>query len=445
MIPKFLLGVKHIHILGIAGTMTTPLALELIKLGIKVTGSDQDKIYPPVSTILSDANIPINITPITSNIDLVIVGGSYNKFKQTQAEFSQVVAQKIKYISASSFLGLLMEAKNPIIVTGTFGKTTISSALSWALLKLGANPTYFFGGFPVNHFPSLQQNLTDYSVIEAGEDINGLDKGPKFDYYPLKHLLITSADWEHRESYATQEQNFTAFSNLVKRLTPDSTFVYNPASKSAKQLAASFPNAIPYDLSLSPVIQTSLIGQANLENLIGATTMLVNLGFPKAKVIEALSTFEGIRRRLEVVYSGPGLVIIDDFAQSDQRVLAALNAVKGQYPNYKIITFFEPHATSLLYKSSVQLLAKSLEVSDSIILGPLTYSSSISKIERATPEYYRQLLGAKLTYLPDYEAIIQTLSQPFKEKTVIVHFSSGGQIGLNSLSQIVNAQKSATI
>jgi len=445
MIPKFLIGIHHIHILSIAGTMTTPLALELIKLGIKVTGTDQEKIYPPVSTILSDAKIEINTTPITPKIDLVIVGGSYNKFKQTQTEFNQAVALNLKYISASSFLGLLMESKNPIIVTGTFGKTTISAALSWALLKLGVFPTYFYGGFPVNHFPSLELNKDDYSVIEAGEDINGLDTGPKFDYYPIKHLLLTSADWEHRESYETEELNFEAFSNLVNRLTPKSTFVYNPASKSATRLAASFPNAIPYNLSLKTKIQTTLIGLANLENLVAAATLLINLGFPEAKVIEALSSFKGIHRRLEIIYSSPSLVIIDDFAQSAPRVEAALDAIKNHYPDFKIITFFEPHATSLLYKSSVKLLADSLHLSDSVILGPLNYSSSVSKSQRATPQYYRQLLGNKLTYLPDYEVITQTLSQPPSEKTVIVHFSSGGQIGLSSLQQIVSHQKSATI
>ena len=50
----------HIHILGIAGTMTAPLAVALKKVGHIITGSDQEKIYPPISTILKKAEIKIN-------------------------------------------------------------------------------------------------------------------------------------------------------------------------------------------------------------------------------------------------------------------------------------------------------------------------------------------------------------------------------------------------
>lgn len=92
----------HIHILGIAGTMTASLAVALKKQGNLVSGSDQDKIYPPISTILEEADIKINSTPINSSIDLAIIGSSFSSFQRTKDEFEQIKKLKIKYISASN-------------------------------------------------------------------------------------------------------------------------------------------------------------------------------------------------------------------------------------------------------------------------------------------------------------------------------------------------------
>lgn len=74
----------HIHIVGIAGTMTAPLAVNLKKRGVYVTGSDQEKIYPPISTMLKKADISINSIDINTNIDLAIIGSSYLSFDKTK-------------------------------------------------------------------------------------------------------------------------------------------------------------------------------------------------------------------------------------------------------------------------------------------------------------------------------------------------------------------------
>ena len=86
----------RIHILGIAGTMTAPLAVSLKKQGHQLSGSDQDKIYPPISTVLKKAKIKINLYDITPDIDLCIIGSSYKSFETTKNEFIKI--KKIKII-----------------------------------------------------------------------------------------------------------------------------------------------------------------------------------------------------------------------------------------------------------------------------------------------------------------------------------------------------------
>ena len=153
----------NIHIIGIAGTMTTPLALTLKLQGHIITGSDQEKIYPPTSDLLK--NIDIN-RELPKNIDLCIVGGSYNKFSNTQKEFQYIHDNHIPYISATNFITNNVSQKNPILVAGTFGKTSISALLSWNLVKAKLNPSYFFGGISINNFPSLVINNSDYSILK---------------------------------------------------------------------------------------------------------------------------------------------------------------------------------------------------------------------------------------------------------------------------------------
>ena len=87
----------HIHILGIVGTMTAHLAVSLKKRGFRISGSDQEKIFPPISTTLKRANIPVNSTEIDNNIDLAIIGSSYNLFENTKKEFEEIKKDLDKY------------------------------------------------------------------------------------------------------------------------------------------------------------------------------------------------------------------------------------------------------------------------------------------------------------------------------------------------------------
>ena len=57
-----------IHILNTVGMMTAPLAIELKRLGHQVSGSDQEKIYPPFGPIIKQSGILLNQTPIDNQL-----------------------------------------------------------------------------------------------------------------------------------------------------------------------------------------------------------------------------------------------------------------------------------------------------------------------------------------------------------------------------------------
>lgn len=333
----------HIHIVGIAGSMTAPLALALKKQGYQVTGSDQDKIYPPFSIQLKNALIPINKIEINSRIDLAIIGSSYKAFDRTRKEFVRIKQQKIPYISATKYVAKNVVKNNSVIVAGSYGKTTITAATAFCLKKHGLDPSFMFGGESKNKLPSLYFGASNWSVVEGDESINGQDTMAKFLYYPVKYLIITSANWEHRDSYQNEAENLRAFEKLIKKVPKDGLIVYNPRNKKLRQIikSAQAPT-ITYQATKHPI---SLLGQYNRQNLGAVETLCQHLNLPTATTIAALKNFKGIKRRLEIVNQNQDYLFIDDFAQSPERITTALKSIKKHFPNRNLKIFYESHAS----------------------------------------------------------------------------------------------------
>jgi len=452
----------RIHIISIAGTMTAPLAVNLKKRDNFITGSDQDKIYPPVSTLLKKANIPINTSEISSKIDLVIVGSSYKSFKRTRDEFNQVKKLKIPYISATEYIADNVIKENSILVAGSYGKSTITSLLSWIYRKAKKKPNYMFGAYPNNKFESINISPSDWSIIEADESINGLDKKAKFLYYPVKHLLLTNADWEHKDSYSSKLKNFNAFKQLILNTPKEGTILINSKGQDTKKLALySQAKVITYNSpdsnyfiektikgkeinrliihtpkGLIP-LQTRLIGRFNFENILAAVAMADHLDIPIKTIQQAIFTYRGIKRRLELVDKKKNILFFDDFAQSKSRIESTLNSLKDHYPDKNINVFFQPHASFLQFKSSLKDLKKAFKNAKNIVLGPIKFNSKINKEDRNTAKDFKKELANKLTYIPIEKGIIDYYIHHLSSNDILIYMSSGGSSGNRILKSII--------
>ncbi|MFA6250383.1 MAG: Mur ligase domain-containing protein [Candidatus Shapirobacteria bacterium] len=434
-----------IHILGIAGTMTAPLAVELKKQGHTVSGSDQEKIYPPISTLLQRNHIPLNTQPVNDTVDLFIIGSSFRSFSQTKKEFAEIKKLHFPYISATRFITKNIGRKNTILVAGAYGKTTISSLLVWVLTKLGLNPSYMFGGFSLNRIPSLKITNSDWAVIEADESINGLDTKAKFLYYPVRHLIVTSCDWEHKESYPTAEANLEAFSRLIKHVPKTGLIVYRQQSSSLPALVnQSTTPSFPYQLPSDHKFATPLLGDFNQENIEAVLTLCRLLGFNEKNVVAAISSYKGIARRLQLLSSINSIYFYDDFSQSPLRIKSSIEAIKNHHPDCQIKVFLEPHATFLQNTLGLNNLAGALSQVSEIVLSRIKFSGKIPPSDRVTLKSFKHELKDKLIYLPLYTDICQHYHQTLKPHTVLVHFSSGGKEGLETFKRIINNLKSTS-
>jgi UDP-N-acetylmuramate: L-alanyl-gamma-D-glutamyl-meso-diaminopimelate ligase len=425
-----------IHILAIAGAMTHALALELKRQGHQVSGCDQDKIYPPFSTNLQNAGIPINQTPIDSSLDLIIVGAAYKNIPRATQEFIQVQEQHLPYISATQYLAKHLAQDNSILIAGSYGKTTITALITQILIQAKFQPSYFIGSQLIDPIPSLHFDTSSWSVLEADESINGLDCQAKFLYYPVKHAIITSVNWEHRDSYSSFEQNLDAYRQLILRIPADGILVYNPRDLDLVQLISQCRGkAVPYDFSLNPTSQ--LLGDYNRDNSLAAATLAKLLDIDQITINTAIANFKGVKRRLEKLAAIKDIIFYDDFAQAPNRVESALKAILQRYPHHRLKVFFEPHASFLQTPLALTDFPQAFSSVSEIVLARIPFKKEVNKASRVTAKTYQDLLGSKLRYLPLYDEIEKHYQTTLQPGDILIHFSSGGLDGQTTLEHLI--------
>ena len=366
---------KHVHIIGIAGVATSALAIAFHKAGVKVTGSDKG-FYPPVSTYLTEAGISYYAGWHPEKIeeggkpDIIVAGGVGTSLSNPEVMYAK--EKGIPLLSFAEALAKFIIKKDSVVVTGTWGKTTISSLLSFILLKADMNPSYFTGGLSLSH-PTGALSNSDISVVEGDEyKIAIWDDRPKFDLYKPTHLLLTSVAWDHADLYPTEKSYFEVFEKLVKGIPASGLLLVNTDNEGVAKLFGDIdktsikPRIVKYgktssaDYSYNNVqpsksglrfdithkgktisIASPMLGRFNAENITAAFAMASELGVPANKIVSVIADFKGIKRRFEKRFEGK-VTVLDCHAPTPDKVASVLESIREVYDK-KIIAVFEPN------------------------------------------------------------------------------------------------------
>ena len=208
----------HIHILGICGTFMGGLALLAREAGFRVTGSDRN-IYPPMSTQLADSGIALvdgyGAEQLDTRPDCVVVG---NALSRGQPVVEAMLDQALHYTSGPEWLGRhILRDKWVLAVSGTHGKTSTASMLTWILDHAGMAPGFLIGGVPGNFGVSARLGKGRYFVVEADEyDSAFFDKRSKFVHYRPSTLVINNIEFDHADIFADLTAIETQFHHLVR-------------------------------------------------------------------------------------------------------------------------------------------------------------------------------------------------------------------------------------
>jgi UDP-N-acetylmuramate: L-alanyl-gamma-D-glutamyl-meso-diaminopimelate ligase len=143
--------IHRIHLIGICGTGMASLAAMLKDSGFDVSGSDEG-VYPPMSDFLAEKQIRAAQNYSDKNLqptpDLIIVG---NALSRGNPEIEHMLNAGLPYTSfPEAFQRFFLRGKTSIVVTGTHGKTTTTSMLSWAMHVANLQPNFLIGGVAQN-------------------------------------------------------------------------------------------------------------------------------------------------------------------------------------------------------------------------------------------------------------------------------------------------------
>src|SRR5438067_2098976 len=329
------------------------LAGLLKQRGFHVTGSDA-AAYPPMSDLLRSMGIPLAEPYSEENLkprpDLVVVG---NAISRGNVELEYVLDHRIPLRSLPQVLyESFLRGREPIAVTGTHGKTTTTSMLSWIFQVAGQNPSFLIGGVSENFGRSFQLSDGKYFILEGDEyDTAFFDKGPKFLHYFPDSVILTSVEFDHADIYKDLDAVETAFRRLVNLVPQRGRIVAFDAGESiARCVSKAFSPVERYGssnaatwriegLRFAPTgtswtvlrnglrwadFEFPLAGEYNVWNATAAAALAANYGLSPDVIGSALRTFKSVKRRLEVKAEVNGITIVDDFAHRPTAIAAAL-------------------------------------------------------------------------------------------------------------------------
>lgn len=400
-----------------------PLACLLQERGHAVTGSD-GPLYPPMSTLLARAGIvahtgydPAHLTP---HPDLVVVG---NAVPRSNVEAQEVERLGLPRLSMPEALARFFLAdRRPLVIAGTHGKTTTSALAAWVYASAGCDPGFLVGGIPSNFELSFRAGSGPRFIVE-GDEYNAayFDRGPKFLHYRPHSLILTSVEHDHADLYPTPEKLRDAYAALIRQLPAHGVLVACGDSPEVRELAklAACPVrfygldagsevaprslldtsptgtrvVIPDPLGGEATLHVPLAGRHNLANALAVWTVARLDGLPAAAVLGAISSFAGVKRRLEEVAVVGDVVVVDDFAHHPTAVATTIGALRQRYPTRRIVVLFEPRSLTAGRAFFHAAYRAAFAHADRVLLAPIFHQTRLQGDERLDLEQ----LAAELT------------------------------------------------
>ncbi len=453
---------KHVHLMGICGTAMASLAGLFKSLGANVTGSDQN-VYPPMSTQLEKLGIKIKEGYKKENLipkpDLVIVGNVIRKdFDESQA----LLASDIPYTSLPKAMGeYVIEDRHSIVISGTHGKTTTTSMMSWVAECVGEKPGFLIGGIPKNYDYSFKIPEGNFFVIEGDEyDTAFFDKVPKFVHYKPKSVILTSIEFDHADIYKDINDVKKAFNTLMDLIPEDGNLISwaegEHVVEAAKKCKAK--NNISYGLSKGDYqaknitfssefcefdiehngtkidhIKLTAFGKHNILNALATYALAKTLGWNMEKVRKAYETFQGVKRRQEILGKPNNITVIEDFAHHPTAVDVTVESSNDRYKNAKFFALFEPRSATSRRNIFQDDYVKAFSRADVTILPDVYNAATLKEDERLSPEVIVKELkkkGKDAHVIPKIDDIVSFLKNAAKPGDVILVMSNGAFGGI---------------
>jgi UDP-N-acetylmuramate: L-alanyl-gamma-D-glutamyl-meso-diaminopimelate ligase len=392
----------HIHILGICGTFMGGLAALAREAGHRVTGCDAG-VYPPMSDQLEALGIELiegfGVDQMQLKPDLYVIGNVVSRSRLSSGEpkfplMEAILESGAPYTSGPQWLSEhMLQGRHVLAVAGTHGKTSTTSMLTWILEAAGLAPGFLVGGVPLNFGVSARLgqlakgHARPYFVIEADEyDTAFFDKRSKFVHYRPRTAILNNLEFDHADIFDDLKAIERQFHHLVRTVPGQGRLVVNGLEESLTRVLAqgcwsdvrSFGAAVsdfsaegePGEFDVLHLgkkvahVNWTLGGVHNQLNALAAIAAAEHVGVSPEVAANALSSFQNVKRRMEVRGTVAGVTVYDDFAHHPTAIRTTLDGLRRQVGSQRILAIFEPRSNTMKLGTMKSQLPWCLEQAD---------------------------------------------------------------------------------
>ena len=439
----------RIHFIAIGGSAMHNLALALHEAGHEISGSDDVIFEPSKSRLEAVGLLPLEMgwhpENIHSDIDVIVLG---MHAKPGNPELAKAQELGLKVYSYPEFLYEHSKHKTRVVIGGSHGKTTITSMILH-VMHYHEKEIDFMVGAQLDGFDKMvhltEQN--DFMLLEGDEYLSSpIDSQSKFLHYKPHIALLSGIAWDHINVFPTFESYCAPFESFIDSIVGGGSLSFNQedevlnemvekATNTIRKIAYTTPealidNGVTYLETDEGPLPLEIFGKHNLNNLAGAKWICQHMGIDALDFYEAISSFKGASKRLELVVKNNQTAIYKDFAHAPSKVKATTAAVKEQYPDRKLVVVLELHTYSSLDASFLKEYKNALAKAD---VGMVFYEPAVLAIKEREPisaEVIKNAFGSTALQIETtQEGLAIFLRDLSLEGTVLLFMSSGNYGG----------------
>jgi UDP-N-acetylmuramate: L-alanyl-gamma-D-glutamyl-meso-diaminopimelate ligase len=435
------------HIIAIGGSAMHNIALDLHASGHIVTGSDDEIYEPALSRLKKEGLAPSdfgwNPDRISDDLDFIVLG---MHAKADNPELLRAQELGLKIFSYPSMVYEMSKDKKRIVVAGSHGKTTTTAMVMYVLQYYKLAFDYLVGAQIEGFERMVKISDAPIIIIEGDEYLSSpIDRVPKIHHYKPHITVLTGIAWDHINVFPTFEMYKEQFEIYLNSIQENGTVFYYEKDeevcevvKRAKQTISKVPyqaltrgdgNCVLFEGINYPI---SVIGNHNLQNMNAARMICESLDVDTKSFFEAIQSFKGASKRLQILTSSAERTVFFDFAHAPSKVIATTSAVKDWFGQKPLLAVLELHTFSSLNKDFLPQYMHSLSKAENAAVFYNDHTLKMKNMPSLDTELIKTFFKHdNLQVFTNEIELLEYIKSPNFEHHTILMMSSGTFNGLN--------------
>ena len=446
--------IKNIHFTGIGGAGMCGIAEVLHNAGYTVSGSDMSA--SPVITRMQAMGIRCEIGHDAAHIGAAQCVVTSTAVKPDNPEVLAAKAARIPVVPRAEMLAELMRSRKGIAIAGTHGKTSTTSLVASILSEGGLDPTFVIGGRLASAGTNAQLGTGAFIVVEADESDASFLK-----LFPVM-AVVTNIDEDHMDTYGHDlEKLKDAFVTFLHRMPFYGVAVVCADDAGVRSILPRIQRSVvTYGMNEGadvravdvradaatmrftvqraglpdmPVVLNSA-GLHNVQNALASIAIAGELDVADTAIQAALQAFSGVGRRFQRYGTHPVLAdkgtgsfeLIDDYGHHPVEMRATLAAVRGAFPERRLVLAFQPHRYSRTRDCFEDFVA--VCASADMLLLTEVYAAGEAPIVAADGRALARAIrvaGGELLFVDDVKQLAATILKTAQPNDVVICMGAG--------------------